>query len=139
MPATELQYGKAKIFGLDGAVITGVVTFTMSDINWQKNADYTELKNQNGDVETTITANRHQMIDVTFAPNGVTRANALTSLATLTALEVGAQVVLATCEVAAFNGTYNIQPGFGAKLVNESNCIATFTAKKGPIALALAS
>jgi len=139
MAHTELQYGKAKIFGLDGIAITGVVTFTFTDVNWSKNADYAELKNQNGDVETAIASNLNTTIDVTFAPNGATRAAAISSLATLQALEVGAQMVVAGCEVTALNATYNIQPGFSARLVNDAHCVATFQAKKGPIALALAS
>lgn len=139
MAHTELQYGTAKIFGMDGIILTGVVTFTFESLGWEKTGDYEELKGQNGDVETAIASNLHQTIDVQFAPNGATKAAAITSLGTLTALAVGAQVIITVPENTAASGTYNIQPGIRANFSRDGAVTANFTAKKGPVALALAS
>lgn len=136
---TELQYGLAKIFGMDGVVLSGVVNFTFESLGWEKTGDYEELKGQNGDVETAIASNLSQTIDVQFAPNGATKAAAITSLTTLTALAVGAQVVITCPEMTAASGTYNIQPGIRANFSRDGIVTANFTAKKGPVALALAS
>lgn len=137
--ATELQFGKAKIFGIDGLSITGVVTFTYETVAWEAGADAEYLKNQNGDEETLIVSNQSTTIDVQFSPNGATRAAAYSSLLTLTANTIGAQVVVTGATLTTFNGTYNIQPGVSIRSSRDGVTVASFKAKKGPIALALAS
>mgnify|MGYP001582984356 CR=1 FL=1 len=136
----ELQYGLAKIFGLDGTTLTGVVSFTLESLGFEKTSDYEELKGQNGDVETSIASNLSQTVDVQFAPNGATKTAAIASLGTLTALNIGAQVVISACPgCPAAAATYNIQPGIRVNLSRDGVVTANFTAKKGPVALALAS
>ena len=139
MAATELQFGTAKIFGIDGITITGVVTFTYESVGWEANADIEYLKNQNGDEETLIVSNQNTTIDIQFAPNGATRAAALTSLGTLTSKTIGAQITVASATTTVFNGTYNIQPGVSVRSTRDGITVASFKAKKGPNALALAS
>src|SRR5262245_16665024 len=139
MAATELQFGTAKIFGIDGLAITGVVSFTYETVGWEASADIEYLKNQNGDEETLIVSNQNTVISVDFAPNGASRTAAYTSLATLTATTVGAQITIAGASIAAFNGIYNIQPGITVTSKRDGVTVASFKAKKGPIALALAS
>lgn len=109
MAATETQQGVAKIYAMDGAamtVLTGAATITMEDAELENTSDIEEIKGQNGEVETLISANPTRTCTINFAPNGATRTAAITSCANAQPAQI-TKVVLATFQVAAYNGDWN--------------------------------
>jgi hypothetical protein len=113
MAAQEVQQGIAKIYAMDGAtmvVLTGAATITMESASLTHNWDNTAIKGQDGETETLIASNRHYTCTITFAPNGATRAAAITSMANSIAAPI-TKVVLSSFPIAAFNGDWNAQPG----------------------------
>lgn len=113
MAAQEVQQGIAKIFAMDGATtvtLTGAATITHHSAGMTQNFDLREEKSQNGEVETLVGSNEHFDVDVEFAPNGATRAAAITSAANMKAAII-TKVVLSGFAVAAFNGNWNLIPG----------------------------
>lgn len=109
MAATETQQGVAKIYAMDGAamtVLTGAATITMEGADLEHTSDIEEIKGQNGEVETLISSNPNRTCTITFAPNGATRAAAITSCANAQPAQIE-KVVLASFQVAAYNGNWN--------------------------------
>jgi hypothetical protein len=121
MAAQEVQQGIAKIYAMDGAtmvVLTGAASITMESASLTHNFDQMLLKGQDGEVETIIASNRHYTCTITFAPNGASRAAAITSMANSIAAPI-TRVVLSGFQVAAFNGNWNAQPGQTIELGRE--------------------
>ena len=105
MAVAEVQVGVAKIYGLDGAAITGVAsTIETGDLDFAFDTD--EIKGQNGEVETIIASNTRKTLTINFAPSAATRALAITAS---TNASVGALVlvVLSGFTVIAYNANYN--------------------------------
>lgn len=109
MAATETQQGVAKIYALDGATqvtLTGAATITIEGADLEHASDIEEIKGQNGEVETLISSNVNRTCTITFAPNGATRAAAITSCANAQPAQI-TKVVLSGFAVAAYNGDWN--------------------------------
>ena len=120
MAATEVQSGKAKIFAMDGAtmvVLTGAATVTHEGADLEQQFDTEEIKGQNGDVETLIASNLNYTCTVNFAPNGATRAAAITSCANAQPAPIS-KVVLSGFSVAAYNGDWNSM-GYSIKMARD--------------------
>lgn len=119
MAATETQQGVAKIYAMDGAamtVLTGAATITMESADLEHQSDIEEIKGQNGEVETLISSNPNRTCTITFAPNGATRAAAITSCANAQPAQI-TKVVLASFGVAAYNGDWNSM-GYSIRVSN---------------------
>ena len=117
MAFTEVQQGIAKIFAMDGAtmvVLTGAATVTHEGADFEQQFDTEEIKGQNGDVETLIASNHNYTCTVNFAPNGATRAAAITSCANAQPAPIS-KVVLSAFSVAAYNGNWNSM-GYSIKM-----------------------
>lgn len=109
MAATEVQQGIAKIYAMDGATtvtLTGAATITHESADLEDQFDNEAIKGQNGEVETLIASNRNRTCTITFAPNGATRAAAITSCANSQPAPI-TKVVLSGFAVAAYNGDWN--------------------------------
>jgi len=105
MAVAEVQVGVAKIYGLDGAVITGIAsTIETADLDFA--FDTEEVKGQNGEVETIIASNARKVVTINFTPNAATRAAAIT-ISTTASIGALAVVELLTFKVVAYNGKYN--------------------------------
>lgn len=94
---------------MDGAamtVLTGAATITMESAELEHTSDIEEIKGQNGEVETLISSNPTRTCTINFAPNGLTRAAAITSCANAQPAQI-TKVVLATFQIAAYNGDWN--------------------------------
>ena len=105
MAVAEVQVGVAKIFGIDGAAITGVAsTIETADLDFAFDTD--EIKGQNGEVETIIASNARKMISINFAPKGADRAAAIDASTTAS---IGAlvKVVLSGFTIVSYNTDYN--------------------------------
>lgn len=132
MAATETQQGKAKIYAMDGAtvtVLTGAATITLESGDIEQQYDFEEYKGQNGEVETIIGANEHYDVTIQFAPNGATRAAAITSAANSFPGLIE-KVVLATFSVAKYNGNYNALPGATGKMTRDGLFIMTLKLRR---------
>ena len=117
MAVAEIQQGKAKIFAMDGAtmvVLTGAATVTHEGADLEQQFDTEEIKGQNGDVETLIASNVNFTCTVNFAPNGATRAAAITSCTNAQPAAIS-KVVLSGFSVAAYNGNWNSM-GYSIKM-----------------------
>jgi hypothetical protein len=130
MAATEVQQGVAKIFGMDGAtqvVLTGAATITMEGADLEQNFDNNALKGQNGEVETLVGCNENLTCTITFAPNGATRAAAITSFANAQPAKI-TKVVLSGFSVAKYNGDWNSM-GYTIKMTNDATTPVVMTLK----------
>ena len=117
MAFTEVQQGVAKIFAMDGAtmvVLTGAATVTHEGADFEQQFDTEEIKGQNGDVETLLASNHNHTCTVSFSPNGITRAAAITSCANAQPAPI-TKVVLSGFSVAAYNGNWNSM-GYSIKM-----------------------
>ncbi len=117
MAATETQQGIAKIFAMDGATqvtLTGAATITMESADLEHQSDIEEIPGQNGECEQLISSNANRTCTITFAPNGATRAAAITSCANAQPAQI-TKVVLSGFSVAAFNGDWNAM-GYSIKM-----------------------
>ena len=125
MAATETQRGLAKVFAMDGAVLTGAAqigaSFENADIEGQMDED--DVKGQNGDVETIITSNKRYSVTVQFAPTAASRSAAI-SAATAGAGLLDAIVTLSGFSIAEFNTAWNCV-GFTGKMVNSTYYVMT--------------
>jgi len=120
MAATEVQQGVAKIFAMDGAtmvVLTGAATVTIESADLEQGFDSEELKGQNGETETYIASNEKFTCSINFAPNGATRAAAITSCANSQPAKI-TKVVLSGFAVAAYNGNWNSE-GYSIKMARD--------------------
>lgn len=109
--ATEIQVGKAKIFGLGaadmlvGAAGTAVEqTITGSDINFD--AEITEIRNQEGETETMLASNAFYTLTINFMPTAATRALAITEAQKFTALTHLVKVTTSGFDVDIYNGNW---------------------------------
>ena len=130
MAATETQQGVAKIFALDGAtmtVLTGAATVTIESAELEHQSDIEEIKGQNGEVETLISSNPNRTCTINFAPNGATRAAAITSCANAQPAQI-TKVVLASFAVAAYNGDWNSM-GYSIRVSNTGQVTMTIRLK----------
>lgn len=128
MAFTEVQQGVAKIFAMDGAtmvVLTGAATVTHESADLEQQFDSEAVKGQNGDVETLIASNHNHTCSITFAPNGATRAAAITSCANAQPAPL-TKVVLSGFSVAAYNGNWNSM-GYSIKMSRDG--MVTMTIK----------
>ena len=117
MAVAEIQQGKAKIFAMDGAtmvVLTGAATVTHEGADLEQQFDTEEIKGQNGDVETLIASNLNFTCTVNFAPNGASRAAAITSCTNASPAPLS-KVALSGFTVAAYNGDWNSM-GYSVKM-----------------------
>ena len=73
-----------------------------------------EIKGQNGDVETLIASNLNFTCTVNFAPNGASRAAAITSCTNASPAPLS-KVALSGFTVAAYNGDWNSM-GYSVKM-----------------------
>ncbi len=130
MAATETQQGVAKIYAMDGAtvtVLTGAATITLESADLEHQSDMEEIKGQNGEVETLISSNPTRTCTITFAPNGATRAAAITSCANAQPAQI-TKVVLASFAVAAFNGDWN-SLGYSIRMARDGAVTMTIRLK----------
>lgn len=119
MPGTvETQVGVAKIYlGLKDATIvtlTGAATVTAEDADLEHNFDIDEHEGQDGNIETMIACKERLEVTINFAPNGATRAAAITSAANMIPGML-TKVILAGFAVAKYNGDYNYIGGMTIK------------------------
>jgi hypothetical protein len=130
MAATEIQQGVAKIFAMDGAtqvVLTGAATITYDSADLDQAFDSDALKGQNGEVETLVASNENFTCTVNFAPNGATRAAAITSCANAQPAKI-TKVVLSNFSVAAYNGNWNSM-GYSIKMSSNASQPVMMTLK----------
>lgn len=110
--ATEIQTGKAKIYGLGAAdVVLGAATVveqTMTGADLSFDAAISEIQNQNGDTETLISSNPTLTLTINFMPTAATRALAITEAEKYTALSHLAKVTTSDFDVDMFNGKWNL-------------------------------
>jgi len=102
---------------MDGAtmvVLTGAATVTHEGADLEQQFDTEEIRGQNGDVETLIASNLSYTCTVNFAPNGTTRAAAITSCLNAQPAPIS-KVVLSGFSVAAYNGDWNSM-GYSIKM-----------------------
>ncbi len=128
MAATEIQQGIAKVFAMDGAtmvVLTGAATITMESADLDQNFDNVKLLGQNGETETIIASNENHSCTIQFAPNGATRAAAITSFANSQPAKI-TKVVLSGFSIATYNGNWNSE-GFSLRMSRDG--AATMTIK----------
>lgn len=130
MAATETQQGIAKIYAMDGAtqvVLTGTATITMESADLDHQSDIEEIKGQGGEVETLISANVNRTCTIVFAPNGATRAAAITSCANAQPAQIE-KVVLSGFTVTAYNGNWNSM-GYSIKMQRDGIVMMTLKLK----------
>ncbi len=130
MAATEIQQGIAKIFGMDGAtqvVLTGAATITMDSADLESNFDSDSIRGQNGEVETLVACNENLTCTISFAPNGATRAAAITSAANSIPAKI-TKVVLSGFAVARYNGDWNSM-GYTIKMTSNATTPVIMTLK----------
>jgi hypothetical protein len=128
MAATEIQQGSAKVFAMDGAtvvVLTGAATITLESADLESTHDSEPLKGQNGEVETLIASNETLTCTINFAPNGATRAAAITSFANSVPAKI-TKVVTSAFSIASFNGNWNAM-GYSIKMSRDG--VATMSIK----------
>jgi hypothetical protein len=130
MAATEIQQGVAKIFGMDGAtqvVLTGAATITIESADLEQTFDSDAIKGQNGETETLVSCNESHTCTINFAPNGATRAAAITSCANAQPAKI-TKVVLSGFAVAAYNGNWNSM-GYSIKMTRDATTPVVMTIK----------
>jgi hypothetical protein len=128
MAFTEVQQGSAKVFAMDGAtvvVLTGAATITLESADLEASFDNEAIKGQNGEVETLIGSNENITCTINFAPNGATRAAAITSFANSIPGKI-TKVVLSGFSIAAYNGNWNSM-GYSMKMARDG--VATMSIK----------
>jgi hypothetical protein len=128
MAATEIQQGSAKVFAMDGAtvvVLTGAATITLESADLESTHDSEPVKGQNGEVETLIASNESLTCTINFAPNGATRAAAITSFANSIPAKI-TKVVLSGFAIANYNGNWNAM-GYSMKMARDG--VATMSIK----------
>lgn len=118
MPATsEIQQGLAKIFGLGAAamtVLTGAATLTITGADLSHENELIEDEDQEGNVETLIAYREKLECSIDFIPNGATRAAAIASAANCLPAMIS-KIVLASFDVAIYNGNWNYIGGWNIK------------------------
>lgn len=130
MAATEVQQGVAKIFAMDGAttvVLTGAATITHESADLEQQFDSEAIKGQNGEVETLVASNQNLTCTITFAPNGATRAAAITSCANSQPAPI-TKVVLSGFSVTRYNGDWNSM-GYTIKMTRDATTPVIMTIK----------
>lgn len=111
--ATEIQTGKAKIYGLGAAdIVVGAAsvateqTITGADLNFDANIQ--EIQNQYGDTETLIASNPTYTLTLNFMPTAATRALAQDEAEKFTVATHLVKVTTSDFEVDKFNGKWNL-------------------------------
>lgn len=136
MANSEVITGVGKIWGLDQdsanpmtvTSLTGAATITLDSADGSDDFELAELKDQVGDVETLIASNRTRPVNLSFAPNGATRAAAKTSLANCLPGPL-TKATIAQASVPFFNGDYNYIGGWAVKVTRDGIVIVTMRIK----------
>jgi len=138
MAATEIQQGKAKIFGFAASAgqnatmvtLTGAATITMESADISDDHELAPIKGQTGETECLIASNRTRSITIEFAPNGATRAAAITSCANSQPAKI-TKVVLSefiTTTDTLYNGNWNCL-GYSIKMSRDGQVMMTLKLK----------
>lgn len=125
--ASEIQTGIATIWGItaSGAAIsmTGYASFLLDSVDAAHNGTIEDIKDAVGFDASTVFANGHTDLDITWTPTGATRAAIATSMASMVGSSNAvfvlplSQVALANFKLTAFNGNYQYRGTATLKLM----------------------
>lgn len=135
---TEIQGGKAKIYGIGGAItITGIATFNLADVTLTESFKEDTIPSQDGSIiETRIASQRVRELTITFAPSGATRAAAEAVLETLLAQGPLTVITLGGFTFLPANGTWNYMGGANVALRRDTYVVAGIKLKQVETAVA---